>query len=263
MDPSTRWEHLLAGPEAALRLDEAALLIAAHARPRLDIDEELRRLDRLAAAVDGEGADAVIELLFHRLGIAGNTGDYDNPENSYLDCVIDRGLGIPISLSVLLIEVGRRRGVPLEGVGLPGHFLVRDRSRPETLIDAFGAGRRLDYAGCRDLFQGLAGPGAHLHPAMLAPTGARAILDRMLANLDRAFRRRRDFGGLAWATLLRVAIPDQPVAVLVGAAGTLGEIGRYDRAAAILDTVSARPGLPADTAAQLRTQALSMRARLN
>jgi regulator of sirC expression with transglutaminase-like and TPR domain len=263
MDPSARWEQLLSGPETTLRLDEAALLIAAHAHPGLDVDEELRRLDRLAAAVEGDGADAVSELLFHRLGIAGNARDYDNPENSYLDGVIDRGLGIPISLSVLLIEVGRRRGVPLEGVGLPGHYLVRDRSRPELLIDAYGGGRRLDYAGCRELFQGLAGPGAHLHPAMLAPTGSRATLDRMLANLDRAFRLRRDFAGLAWVTPLRVAIPDQPMAVLVGAAGTLGELGRYDRAAALLDTLSVRADLPAETATQLRNRAITMRARLN
>jgi regulator of sirC expression with transglutaminase-like and TPR domain len=263
MDPSSRWEQLLAGPEAALRLDEAALLIAAHGRPHLDVDAELSRLDQLAEAVEGDGADAVSDLLFHRLGISGNTQDYDNPENSYLDCVIDRGLGIPISLSVLLIEVGRRRGVPLEGVGMPGHFLVRDRSQPETLIDPFGAGRRLDYAGCRQLFRGLAGPEAHLHPAMLAPTGVRAILDRMLTNLDQSFRRRRDLSGLEWATLRRVAIPDQPVAVLVGAAGTLGEIGRYDRAATILEQAADRDEVREEAALEMRSRARTLRARLN
>lgn len=262
-DPTTRWRRLLAGPESALALDEAALLIGAHARPGVDVDRELRRLDSLARAVDGEGADAVSELLFGRLGIAGNTHDYDDPENSYLDRVVERRLGIPISLSVLLIEVGRRRGLPLEGVGLPGHYLVRDRSRPETLIDPFGAGRRLDDAACRALFERMAGTGAHLHPAMLAPTGPRATLARMLANLDRSFRARRDPAGLTWVTSLRVAIPGQPVAVLVGAAETLSEIGRYDRAAAVLEELSGRPDLPEDTAGRLRAQALALRARLN
>ena len=263
MDPSARWQQLLAGPEDTLPLDEAALLIAAHAQPELDVPAELARLDRLAESVAGEGADAVSELLFHRLGIAGNTGDYDDPENSYLDRVVDRRLGIPISLSVLMIEVGRRCGVPLEGVGLPGHYLVRDRSDPETLIDPFGRGRRLDNAACRALLRGVAGPGAHLHPAMLAPTGPRATLARMLANLDRAFRRRRDFAGLAWATTLRVVIPDQPVPVLVAAAGTFSEMGRFDRAAAVLEAVSARNDVPEGTADQLRAQAVGMRARLN
>lgn len=263
MDPSQRWRQLLAGPEASLPLDEAALLISAHARPGLDVDASLRRLDRLAEAVDGDGADAVSDLLFRRLGISGNTRDYDDPENSYLDRVIDRALGIPISLSVLLIEVGRRRGLPLEGVGMPGHYLVRDRSHPEALIDPFGAGRRLDDAGCRALFENLVGPGTHLHPSMLAATGPRATLARMLANLDRSFRRRRDLAGLAWATSLRVAIPDQPVAVLVEAAGTLAEIGQYDRAAAVLDTVAGREDLSEGSAAQVRSQAIAMRARLN
>jgi regulator of sirC expression with transglutaminase-like and TPR domain len=166
-------------------------------------------------------------------------------------------------LSVLLIEVGRRRGLPLEGVGMPGHYLVRDRSHPETLIDPFGAGRRLDGAACRELFAGIAGPGTRLHPAMLAPTGARATLARMLGNLDRAFRLRRDNAGLAWVTTLRVAIPDQPVAVLTEAAGTLGETGRYDGAAAVLEDLAGRDDLPEGLAAQLRTRALGWRARLN
>jgi regulator of sirC expression with transglutaminase-like and TPR domain len=263
MDRTARWRDLLAGPESSLPLDETALLIAAHGRRDLDMDAELHRLDRLAERVDDADADAVSDLLFRRLGIAGNTGDYDDPQNSYLDRVVDRALGIPISMAVLLIEVGRRRGLPLEGVGMPGHFLVRDRSRPEALIDPFGAGRRLDEAACAELLRAVAGPGTHLHPAMLAPTGPRAILARMLANLDRSFRRRRDLTGLAWVTSLRVAIPDQPVAVLVDAAGTLGELGRYDVAAAILDDVAGRPGLPEATAAALAARATGWRSRLN
>jgi regulator of sirC expression with transglutaminase-like and TPR domain len=260
---TARWCRLLAGPESALPLDEAGLLIAAHARPDLDVGAELRRLDRLADDVEDDDADAVCDLLFRRLGIAGNTRHYDDPENSYLNRVIDRALGIPISLSVLLIEVGRRRGIPLEGVGMPGHYLVRDRSHPEALIDAFGAGRRLDDAACGELFRGLVGSDTHLHPAMLAPIGTRATLARMLANLDRTFRQRGDAPGLAWVTPLRAAIPDQPVAVLIGAAGTLGEIGRYDAAADLLEDVARRDDLPEGTAAQLRSQALGWRARLN
>jgi regulator of sirC expression with transglutaminase-like and TPR domain len=264
MDPTARWRALLAGPEADLRLDEAALLIAAHARPALDLTAELRRLDGLAARVGGPAdTDAVIDLLFHRLGIAGNTADYEDPHNSYLDRVIDRGLGIPISLAVLLIEVGRRRGLDLEGVGMPGHFLVRDRNRPEALIDPFGRGRRLDDEDCRGLLRRVAGPDASLHPAMLASTGGHGILARMLANLDRSFRRRQEATGLAWVARLRAAIPDQPVAVLVEVAGTLGEVGCYDEAAAVVEGALAHPDVPDAAAVKLRSQATAWRARLN
>jgi hypothetical protein len=84
MDPelTVRWRRLLAGPESTLALDEAALLIAAHARPGLDVARELGRLDDLAGRVEGDDADAVSGLLFHRLRIAGNTHDYNDPENS-------------------------------------------------------------------------------------------------------------------------------------------------------------------------------------
>ena len=263
MDHATRWTELITGPAPLVHLDEAALLIAAHARPDLDTAAELGRLDRLAEQVEGGGADAVGDLLFRRLGIRGDTATYDDPANSLLDRVLDRSLGIPISLSVLMIEVGRRRDVPLEGVGMPGHFLVRDRRRPESLIDPFGGGRRLDDDACLALLRRVAGPDAHLHPALLATTPTLGIVMRMLANLDRAYRRRRDANGLAWVTRLRVTVPDQPTAVLVEAADTLGELGRYDEAASVLDEVVGRPDVPGSTATSLQAQAASWRARLN
>ncbi len=258
-----RWRDLLTGPEDQLPLDEGALLIAAHAQPDLDVAAELGRLDELAGTVQGGEVDDVSELLFGRLGITGNTHAFDEPDNSYLNRVVERRLGIPISLSVLLIEVGRRCGAELEGVGLPGHYVVRDRRRPDTLIDAFGAGRHLDEAACAALVTRTGGADTSFHPALFATSGHRATLARMLTNLDHAFRRRQDVFGLTWVTHLRAAIPDQAVSVLVAAAGTLSELARYDEAASLLDEVAERDELPAEAAGRVRARAIAARARLN
>ncbi len=116
---------LVQGPENALHLDHAALLLAAHAEPGLDVGAQLDRIDDLAARCPAPTLDGVRGLLFEDMGFSGDTEYYSDPRNSLLDQVLDRRLGIPISLSVLMMEVGRRVGVPLEGVAMPGHFLVR------------------------------------------------------------------------------------------------------------------------------------------
>ena len=106
-------------PESVVPLDEAALLISAHANPALDVAAQLRRLDRLATRVERADSSGLCRLLFEQLGLRGDRERYDDPVNSYLDQVLERRRGIPISLSVLLIEVGRRCGVCLEAVGMP------------------------------------------------------------------------------------------------------------------------------------------------
>jgi regulator of sirC expression with transglutaminase-like and TPR domain len=250
------------GPEADLPLDEAALLISAYANPALDVAAQLRRLDEVAAEVAQPDAAAVCGVLFGRLGLRGDRDNYDDPRNSYLDQVLDRRLGIPISLSVLLIEVGRRCGLNLEGVGMPGHFLVRDADAPELLIDAFAGGHRLDRLACQRLLQTVTGARTELVPGMLATTGRRAILARMLANLDRSFERRADRQSLVWVSSLRRRIPDLPSGDRAHLAGRLGSLGRFDDAADVLDGLAdAQP--EADVADRLRGEAASMRARLN
>jgi regulator of sirC expression with transglutaminase-like and TPR domain len=250
------------GPEADLPLDEAALIIAAHANPALDVAAQLRRLDELAAEVAQPDAAAVCGVLFGRLGLRGDRDNYDDPRNSYLDQVLDRRLGIPISLSVLLIEVGRRCGLNLEGVGMPGHFLVRDADAPELLIDAFAGGHRLDRLACQRLLQSVTGTRTELVPGMLAATGRRAILARMLANLDRSFERRADRRSLVWVSGLRRTIPDLPSGDRAHLAGRLGSLGRFDDAADVLDGL-ADAQAESDVAERLRGEAASMRARLN
>ena len=188
------------GPADHLALDEAALVIAAHANPGLDVAAQLQRLDDVAALVATADTSALCRVLFEQLGLKGDHDNYDDPVNSYLDRVLDRRRGIPISLSVLLIEVGRRCGLSLEGVGMPGHFLVRDPTSPRVLIDAFGGGQLLDFAGCERILRAVTGSPVQLTAAMLATTGPRAILARMLANLDRSFERRADHRSLLWVS---------------------------------------------------------------
>lgn len=248
--------------EQDLPLDEAALVIAAHANPGLDVDDQLRHLDHVAAGVSEPSSAAVCRLLFEQMGLHGDRRTYDDPRNSYLDQVFERHQGIPISLSVVLMEVGRRCGLHLEGVGMPGHFLVRDRAAPTLLIDAFDGGARLDRRDCERLLRQVAGSGTELSPSMLSPTPPRAILARMLANLDRSFERRADRRSLQWVSGLRQAIPELSLGDRVQLAGRLSYLGRFDAAAAVLDQLAAAQ-TDSGLAERLRAEAITLLARCN
>ena len=208
MDATARFVELVAGREAALPLDELSFLIAAHAHPDLDLAAALGRLDDLAAQVNDPTLDGLRRLLFRDLGFAGNEEDYYDPRNSFLDDVIERRTGLPITLAVLMLEVGRRIGVPLSGVSMPGHFLVRDKVDPEVFVDPFARGLVLDRRGAQLRFHGVHGVEATFDQAFLEPVGKLAIVDRMLANLDGVAARRGDLAMLAWVLRLRVALPD-------------------------------------------------------
>lgn len=262
MDVTARWLALMQRPDDDLPLAEAALVISGHANPALDIPAQLQRLDDLAARVGRPDTASLCRVVFGELGLRGDLETYDDPLNSYVDRVLDRGRGIPISLSVLLMEIGRRCGLYLEGVGMPGHFLVRDAASPDQLIDAFDGGRRLDPPDCEQLLRRVTGTRAELTPEMLATTPHRAILARMLANLDRSFERRTDHPALLWVTELRLAIPDLPVGDRVQLAGRLGGLGRFDEAARILEALADR-GTARDLTGRLRAEATTMRARMN
>lgn len=204
MDPATRFSELVQGPESEIPLDEAAFLIAAHDHP-VDVAAQRERLDRLA---DGTAADDAADLaraLFAPGGFAGNTVDYGDPRNSYLDEVLERRIGIPITLSVLMIEVGRRRGIPLVGVGMPGHFLV---GSDDLFVDPFHGGTVLDAAGARRLFD-RTHRGAPFADAYLDPVGTRAVLARMLANLVATLLGRDPMRAIG-ALQLRLLIPGLP-----------------------------------------------------
>ncbi len=201
-------------------LARAALTIARIAYPDLDPAPSLRRLDDLAAAVrprlfpQASPEVAAAELagyLFRECGFRGNQEEYYDPRNSYLNDVLERRLGIPITLSVVLIEIGARLGLPVEGVGFPGHFLVRlAGSRGPLLLDPFFGGREIGEQELLARYRAAAGADAPaLPPDALAPTGTRAILTRMLRNLLRVYLEQKDHThALAAAELVLVLVPD-------------------------------------------------------
>ncbi|MDQ1566621.1 MAG: hypothetical protein QOF96_1501 [Actinomycetota bacterium] len=253
-----RFADLVARPDDEIPLDEAALLIAARARPDLDVGGELGRIDELAGGCGEATFDGLTGYLFGELGFRGNTELYRDPDNSYLDQVLRRRVGIPISLSVLTMEVGRRLGVVLDGVGMPGHFLVRHRADPAVFLDPFGGGRRLDVDGCRAIFAGLGGTG--WDDAHLAPVGARTILTRMLLNLQALFLP-GELRSAAWVLQLRLTIPGLPVPDRLGLARALGSLGLFGAAAIELDRVA--DDLPDEEAVTVRTESRMLRARAN
>lgn len=189
-------------------LDEASLLIAAAARPgHVDVDASLRALDELAAGCPLPTVDGVRNYLFGSLGFQGNTDNYYDPDNSLLDLVVARRTGIPITLTIVLVEVGRRLGVAFEPVGMPGHFLARVGGQAHSFVDAFGGGRLLDEAGCSELFESVRGPGSRLDPAMLATIDTQSVLLRVLANLKAIALARGDQKLLVTVQRLRCTIP--------------------------------------------------------
>jgi regulator of sirC expression with transglutaminase-like and TPR domain len=267
---SERFAELVALPEEQIPLDETALLIAAHARPSLDVAAELRRLDRLADSCPEETFEGLCAHLFGTLGFAGNTENYGEPANSYLDRVLARRVGIPISLAVVAIEIGRRIGVPLVGIGMPGHFLA-GHAEPDgemVYLDAFGGGVCLSAEGCEALFRRLGGSGP-FHPRFLDPVGPRAILSRMLANLQALFLLNdglrpgpaSDLRAAAWVLGLRLRIPGLPPGERRQMARGLASLGQWNAAGAELERLAEE--LPAEAAEKLRTEAKGFRARSN
>jgi regulator of sirC expression with transglutaminase-like and TPR domain len=188
-------------------LDEAALAIAAEAYPALDPEPYLVRLDDLGARVKraapaplrpASALRALREVLAGEEGFRGNAHDYQDPRNSFLNDVLDRKLGIPISLSVVWMEVARRAGVALVGVGFPGHFLARVASPGVAVfVDPFNGGDLLGPDECIARFRARSG-GRELDPRHLEPVSTRQILARMLQNLRRIYAERRDRVGAFW-----------------------------------------------------------------
>ncbi len=263
MEVSQRFAQLVQGPEEGLALDEACLLVAAHFRPGVDVGAQLARIDDLAAEVEQATFDGVVDHLCRRQGFRGDTATYSDPDNSFLDRVLDRRSGIPITLSVLAMEVGRRLEVSVAGIGMPGHFLIADGARADVFVDLFSGGVVLDRAGCIALFHHIQGPDARFVDAFLAPTGPRAVVARVLANLRAGAAARGDRRSLLAAAELRAVLPGLAAEVADGRelAGALAALGRFGDAAAVLEAGAGQAtGSDAD---RLAVQARRLRARLN
>jgi regulator of sirC expression with transglutaminase-like and TPR domain len=264
VDTQSRFAALVGRAGPAVPLDEAALCIAAAGRgdgAPTDIDEQLARLDRLAELCPTPSVEGICWLLYSHLGLRGARGDYDDPRHSFLDQVLDRQLGIPISLAVIAIEIGRRVGVQLEGVGMPGHFLVGDPAHPDSYLDVFHEGRRLDTGQCRAMYQQGFGAQAPWSPDLLSAVSSHSILARMLANLTGSYRARDDMAGRLWVARFRAAVPGRPVAEQAALADELAQVGCFDLAAGLLEGAAGDD--PTPPASRLRERSRALRARLN
>ena len=261
MDVTERFAELIGGPEELLALDEGALLIAAHAYPDLDVPAELARLDELADRCPARDVGGLVRWLFVDLGYSGNVRAYHDPRNSYLNDVVVRRTGIPISLAALTMAVGDRVGVELVGIGMPGHFLLRDRHDPDGFLDPFARGARLDPTGCRAAFHALHGADTDFDPRYLDPVGPRAILGRMLANLRGIFTATGDRRSLQWVLRLRLDIPGVPPEERAELAALLAAGGRFGEAADELGRLATQLG--GELGDEYGRSAERFRARLN
>src|SRR3954469_11678588 len=198
--------ELLARDDVRIDLAHACLMIAQDAYPKLDVERYLGEIERMAMRLRGrmpqtlqpeERVAALNEFLFDEMGYAGNTETYYDPRNSYLNDVMDRRIGIPITLAVLYMALGRRVGLPLEGVSFPGPFLVRLRLRAGVLVlDPFAAGAPQSEADVRERLQRVIPadvmdnvPVSELPlDQFLEAASNRQVLARMLRNLKQIYR---------------------------------------------------------------------------
>ena len=179
--------------DAAFPLDRVALTLAMEEYPGLDLPQYLRHLDTLAARTEvlvGRDCtplgiiESINEALFVQEGLRGNSEDCYNPGNYYLNEVLDRKLGIPITLSVVYMEVAKRIGFPITGLGFPEHFLVKHFAESyEIIIDPFNMGRILTPKDCQEMLDKTGNSSVSMSSPLLQPLGNRAIITRILYNL--------------------------------------------------------------------------------
>lgn len=214
MDPAAasfarldRFAELVQGEPTATPLDEAVLTISAVLRSSVDVDEAVTVLDQLAADCPSPTFEGLRRYLFEHLAFQGDDEDYDDPRNSFLDLVLARRAGLPILLAVVMIEVGRRVGVPVVGIGMPLHFLVRDGNDPDGFVDPF-TGVAFDAAGAQNLFDSLSQGRVPWNDRHLRPIPARHVVIRVLTNLRTSYEHRHDDVRLALVARLRASVPE-------------------------------------------------------
>jgi regulator of sirC expression with transglutaminase-like and TPR domain len=260
-------------PEEEVDLARASLLVACEEYPQLEVDRYLERLDTMADGLRGRLGDsprsaiaALNRVLFEEQGFRGNTREYYDPRNSFLNDVLDRRTGIPITLSTVYIAVGRRAGVSVEGVGLPGHFVVRvSTPAGEALADPFNGGAVLTPEDCQERLDRIYGGRVRMAAGMLAPCPARAVLTRTVRNLKAIYMKAEDHERALRTAELLVLLSQGAAEEIRDRGLVYASLECYALAAADLETyVAATPQAP--EAEQLRAKIAELRhkaARLN
>ena len=260
-------------PEEEVDLARASLLVACEEYPQLEVDRYLERLDTMAEGLRGRLGDsphsaiaALNRVLFEEQGFRGNKREYYDPRNSFLNDVLDRRTGIPITLSTVYIAVGRRAGVAVEGVGLPGHFVVRvSTPAGEALADPFNGGAVLTPEDCQERLDRIYGGRVRMAAGMLAPCPARAVLTRTVRNLKAIYMKAEDHERALRTAGLLVLLSQGAAEEIRDRGLVYASLECYALAAADLETyVAATPQAP--EADQLRARIAELRhqaARLN
>src|SRR6266850_2386406 len=224
LEVSTRsrktFQQLVTLPDSAVPLAEAALILACEEYPQLEISPYLDILDNMAHLAQQKlrPADSPVEtvkkinlVLFETFGFRGATEDYYDPRNSFFNDVLDRRIGIPITLSAVYMEVSRRLNFPIVGVGMPGHFIVKywDR-RDEFFLDPFNRGEILTRDDCRDRLYERYGDSLEFDDRLLGRVTNRQILWRMLNNLKEIYLKAHAFDkGLAIVDMMLMVDPEE------------------------------------------------------
>jgi regulator of sirC expression with transglutaminase-like and TPR domain len=205
--------------DEAINLERAALYLALEEHPTLDVDAKLAQLDHMAAVVRDRLPETryplrviqvINQYLYEELGFSGNRRDYYDPHNSHLNQVLDRRLGIPITLALVYLSIAKRVDFPMIGIGMPGHFLIRPLVEDMDLyVDAFNGGEVLFPQDCEALLQKLYQEPVALRPEFLQPVNNRQFLARMLGNLKGiAINQNNIHGALAAVERILLLFPD-------------------------------------------------------
>lgn len=216
-----RFLEMMRRPEADIELARTALLIAAELDPALDVDAEMARLEAWARELAGRidpGWNSLQRLarlrtfMYEELGFKGDVRGYYSPSNSLLHSVMSRRLGIPLTLSIVFMEIGWRIGVPFEGVGFPGHFLVRLTGEPgDLLLDPYDHAGSVHEEDCRRMIELTTGGTVPFDPSMLRRTNKRDMIARLLFNLKVAcLKAGDDTGALSAVERLLLLHPNDP-----------------------------------------------------
>lgn len=209
-------------PDEQIHLERAALYLAQEEYPELDVEAYLKALDAIAAVVKERSPESAYPLkmiqtinrhLYDELGFVGNTADYYDPRNSFLNEVIDRRTGIPITLSLVYLAIARRVGLPMVGINMPGHFLIRPVvEEAEICVDPFHQGEIMFPQDCQERLTQVYGHPVELKPAFLEAVSNRHYLARMLTNLKVTYSNWGKLEGtLAAIDRLLLLFPNAPV----------------------------------------------------